>query len=271
VHVKATNQPYSIEDSDDRITEILAAADESFVDAQGIPDLNRLSYTNGFYVECAALFIDIRGSSTMTAKHRSSTLGKIYRAYISECIAVINQDENCREIFIQGDCVGSIFHTPTNAEVSSVFYRAGQLNSLINLLNWRLEQKGYPKIRCGIGMSVGRALMMKAGFKGSAINDLIWMGKVVNESAKLCHQGNRDFNSPIQVSLGVYQAVPQPWKNLLNSVGNPFSPSHFQGDFVSTDMRDWTDKKMNVSRMIEQLLRNVGITGEHPAGGLRKA
>jgi 5-methylcytosine-specific restriction protein B len=199
--VKATNQPYVIADSDARISEILAAADDSFAEVAAIPDLNRLTYTNGFYVECAALFIDIRGSSQLVAKHRSSTLGKLYRAYISESIAVMNQDANCGEIFIQGDCVGAVFHTPTNADINSVFFRAGQLNSLINLLNWRLEQRGYSQIKCGIGMSIGRALMIKAGYKGSAINDVIWMGNVVNEAAKLCHKGNRELHAPIGQQL----------------------------------------------------------------------
>jgi class 3 adenylate cyclase len=269
--VKATNQPYSIQDSDARISEILEAADDSFVEAAAIPELNRLTYTNGFYVDCAALFIDIRGSSQLVAKHRSSTLGKLYRAYISESIAVMNQDANCGEIFIQGDCVGAVFHTPTNADINSVFFRAGQLNSLINLLNWRLEQRGYSQIKCGIGMSIGRALMMKAGYKGSAINDVIWMGNVVNEAAKLCHKGNRELHAPIQVSLGVQQAVIEEWKKLLSPLGGLFMPSHYQGDFISTDMHNWTaERQVKSPFFFDDILKGLRLSAEHKLGGLRR-
>jgi class 3 adenylate cyclase len=39
-------------------------------------------------------------------------------------------------------------------------------------------------------MSYGRALMIKAGYAGSGINDVVYMGDVVNEAAKLASYGN---------------------------------------------------------------------------------
>ena len=35
----------------------------------------------------------------------------------------------------------------------------------VNILNYKLEKKGYEKISVGIGVDDGRALMVKAGFK----------------------------------------------------------------------------------------------------------
>jgi class 3 adenylate cyclase len=46
-----------------------------------------------------------------------------------------------------------------------------------------------PPIRSGIGMSYGRALMIKAGFNGSGINDVVYMGDVVNRASKLAGLG----------------------------------------------------------------------------------
>lgn len=79
--MKATNKPYSISDSDDRLNDILGAADQSFGESEVIPSPDRLTYDNGFHVHCAALFIDIRGSSQLVEKHTNPVLGKIYRAY----------------------------------------------------------------------------------------------------------------------------------------------------------------------------------------------
>jgi class 3 adenylate cyclase len=239
--MKATNIPFSIEASDARMRSILELTDSAFAETEQIPTSGRLTYENGFYVECAAVFIDIRGSSGLTAKHTQAVLGKMYRAYISECVAVLNQDPNCGEIFIQGDCVGAVFHAPRDEDVDSVFVRAGELNSLIEHLNWRLDQRGYPALKCGIGMSAGRALMIQAGYKGSGINDVIWMGDVVNDAAKLCHLGNRGENRPAQVSRSAFSRLSAQNRKLLTAFSPVFlGPSHYQGNFVSREIAQWT-------------------------------
>ncbi|ABR91552.1 Uncharacterized conserved protein [Janthinobacterium sp. Marseille] len=246
--MKPTHQPYSIDDSDDRMREILSATDQSFGESESIPNAERLTYDNGFYVHCAALFVDIRGSSKLVEKHTNPVLGKIYRAYLSECVAVMNQDENCGEIFIQGDCVGGVFHAPFKENIDSAFATAARLNSVISQLNWRLSQRGYSDLRCGIGLSYGRALMIKAGYKGSGINDVVWMGNVVNEAAKLCHQGNRGERLPLQISQIAYQnlndhnkSLLQPVRDGLNLVWDPII--HYEGNIVDSSIESWSKEK----------------------------
>lgn len=260
--MKATHTPFSLEASDERMRSILGLTDDAFVATGHMPSPGRLTYENGFYVECAALFVDIRGSSALPQKHTQPVLGRIYRAYISECVAVLNQDPNCGEIFIQGDCVGAVFHAPDDADVDSVFMRAGELNSVLLHLNWRMSQHGYSALKCGIGMSVGRALMIQAGYKGSAINDIVWMGDVVNEAAKLCHLGNRDSNKPIQVSASAFTRLNTPNRKLLDRVSPVFvGSSDYQGNFVSSEMAAWTaeqrgHKPNELAKLIDWLGRD---------------
>lgn len=188
--MEATNTAYSHEASNDRIRDILDSA-ETFEEVNEIPARSRLTFSNGFYVNCTALFIDIRRSSELPNTHTRPVLGKLYRAYLSECVAVINADPNCREVFINGDCVSGVLNTPYAGDVNRAFDTAASLHSVTKMLNWRLEQKGYTQIKCGIGLAYGRALMLKAGYRGSSINDVIWMGDVVNEASNLCHRGNK--------------------------------------------------------------------------------
>lgn len=79
---------YDFEKSITRIDEILDESDKSFEELNSIPSRDKLTYKNGFYVNCTALFVDIRDSSSLPTKHKRPTLAKIYRSYISEVVAI---------------------------------------------------------------------------------------------------------------------------------------------------------------------------------------
>ncbi|PTB18263.1 adenylate/guanylate cyclase domain-containing protein [Trinickia symbiotica] len=252
-----TNQrDYYCNDSDSRLQEILDAPAGAFEELKSIPDRGRLTYTNGFYVYCTAVFIDIRDSSKLTSSHNTPVLGKIYRSYISECVAVLNALDECKEIFIAGDCVSGIFDTPYQESINRALLATASLNSLIAHLNWRLEQKGYSTISCGIGISYGRALMIKSGFKGSGINDVVWMGDVVNEASNLCHQGNKNGRLPVQIATSVYQNLTDYHKSIVYPVYQGFAdlqdiwePSQYQGDIINISFRDWLQAKKPASQL----------------------
>lgn len=243
METKTTNS-YDAATSDTRLKEILDSA-EAFEEVNTIPGREKLTYSNGFYVNCTAVFIDIRESSKLPEKHTRPVLGKIYRAYLSECVAVMNSDPNCREVVINGDCVSGIMNTPYKVDIDTAFSTTAKLNSLINILNWRLEQKGYTPIRCGIGIAYGQALMMKAGYKGSGLNDVIWMGDVINYASNLCHQGNKYPRQVIQVANGVYNNLNAHNKGLLSPVydGLGLMPSQYEGNFINAAMDDWLQEK----------------------------
>jgi class 3 adenylate cyclase len=76
--------------------------------------------------------------------------------------------------------------------------------SLIDVLNCRLDRYGIAPIAAGVGMSYGRALMIKAGYKGSAINEVVWMGDVVNEAAHLAHDARRGRAGPPMLMSDVF-------------------------------------------------------------------
>ena len=191
---------YDIEKSASRIDEILDASNSNYADKTSIPSRSTLTYTNGYYVYVTSLFIDIVGSSDMTSEHKRPTLAKMYRAFISECTAIMNSSEHCKEININGDCVWGVFETKLKSHIDSVFDIAAELNSLVKILNYKLRKKGYSEISVGIGIDYGRALMVKAGYSGSSLNDVIWMGDVVNNACHIANKAGRDYRDPIIVS-----------------------------------------------------------------------
>jgi len=235
--MKATNAPYSFDESLKRLDEILDAADESFEEVDSIPSRDRLTFTNGFYCYCAALFMDIRKSSELNQTLKRPTLSRLYRAYISEAVAVVNGNPKCAEVNIVGDSVSGIFDTPLKADIDSVFSTAAELSSLIKTLNCKMKKRQMPAIRVGIGMSFGRALMIKAGFSGSAINDVVWIGPVVNEAAHLGSYGNKEFGDEEMMASNVfYQNLNDRNKTLLSYNSRR---GCYHGNVVNTVMEQW--------------------------------
>lgn len=191
--------PYSYVSSSTRIAEILDQPAGQFEESDSLPDRNRLTYTNGFYGRCSAIFVDIRDSSKLTQRYRRPTLAKLYRAFISEMVAVLNSGQKVREVNIVGDCVWATYNTPYKSDIDDVYTLACRANTLRKLLNGHLERRDYDPLKFGIGVDWGRVLMIKAGHYGSGINDVVYMGDVVNRAAHLAHKAGRGWQPPIWV------------------------------------------------------------------------
>lgn len=104
---KESSYTYKVEDSASRMDDILDADDNDYQDNENsIPARNKLTYKNGYYVNVTALFIDIVDSSKLTDCHKRPTQAKMYHAFLSECVAIMNSWEMCKEININGDWFG---------------------------------------------------------------------------------------------------------------------------------------------------------------------
>lgn len=165
--MKTTNKTYNFEKSLERIDDILDSNDNNYIENENnIPSREQLTFTNGFYVNVSAIFVDIRDSSSLSNSHRRPTLAKIYRSFISEVVAIMNGEPNCNEINIIGDCVSGIFETKTKTDIDNLFSMAAKINTIINILNCKLTKRNIQNIKIGIGIDDGKALMIKAGHKG---------------------------------------------------------------------------------------------------------
>lgn len=232
---------YSYTSSSDRIKAILDQPAGSFEEVDGLPDRDKLTFTNGFYGMCSAVFIDIRDSSGLTDKHKRPTLAKIYRAFISEMVAVLNSDPHIREVSIVGDCVWAVYKTTQTTHIDDVFGIAYKANTLLKLLNHHYAKKGIDPLRIGIGIDYGRVLMIKAGFGGSGINDVIYMGDVVNRAAHLAHEAGRGWADPIFVGGVFEQNLNEHNRGLLTSRYVSGLGTVYTGNVIETGMNEWVD------------------------------
>ncbi|MEK6495216.1 adenylate/guanylate cyclase domain-containing protein [Myroides odoratimimus] len=240
-----SNIPYKYVESYGRLEEIIDST-EVFEKVSVVPNSESLTYKNGYYIDCYSIFIDIRESSKLPDKYQRPTLAKIYRAYISEIVAIFQSYQECKEINIVGDSVWAIFEANTKIDVLKVFSAAYTSQSLIHFLNYKLENKKIDQIKTGIGISKGRALMIKAGFKGSGINDIIYMGQVVNRASKLCSKANKDVQYGLVIDNDTYNAL-EGYDNDLGSLYQDMfekSPEdYYYGTIIRVDMDQWLAMK----------------------------
>ncbi len=236
---KETTYTYKVEDSASRMDDILDASDNDYSDNENnIPSRDKLTFKNGYYVDVTSIFIDIVDSSKLTDGHKRPTLAKMYRCFLSECVAIMNSYTICKEININGDCVWGVFETPNISDVDKVTDVAAQLNSMIRILNYKLGKKNYEKINVGIGIDDGLALMVKAGYSGSGLNDVIWMGDVVNSACHLANKAGRGLRKTILVSSKVYENVLENTQKLLSKCTID-GKIYYEGNFIWKEMENW--------------------------------
>ncbi|WP_157352996.1 adenylate/guanylate cyclase domain-containing protein [Aliarcobacter butzleri] len=236
--MEATHSIYDFNKSILNFDEILNSSDSNYDTHKGIPNKSNLTFTNGYYVDVTVLFIDIRGSKELSTKHTRPVLAKIYRAYISEVISVINGNPYISEINVEGDGIWAVFNTTSSSDVDTVFQTVYTLSSLVDILNVKLFKKGYSQINIGIGVDKGESLFIKAGYKGSGINEVVWLGKVVGQTAFLCSNANKNSNFKIMVSDNVYNCLTVQNKSLLQ---RNWSYNCYHGNIHRIDMNNWVE------------------------------
>lgn len=238
--MEASHNLYEYHKSIERIDEILNGSDSSYGEKNSIPSRDALTFNNGFYVECSAIFIDIRGSKELNDKHNRPVLAKIYKTYISELVAVLKDHTKVSELYIEGDCVWAIFDTPYKNDINELFSVGAKASSLIDILNIKYKRKGYSQLSVGIGISYGSSLMIKSGYKGSGINEVVWLGKLVGEAAMLCSYGNKTYTDcEMMVSNVFYDNLNDDNKKLLTKNQGR---NCYHGNVISLDMNEWVSK-----------------------------
>ena len=194
---------YDYKAGSQRISNILNQ-DMDEEESKRIPPESQLTYSNGYTMWVGAIFVDIRNSTELFSNRNRDMVTRIARSFISEVIQILQSDPYA-EIGIRGDCVYGIYSTPTKNGIYLLLEKAIYINTLMKLLNKHYTKKGYPHIKIGIGLAANEDLVVKAGVRGSGINDRIWIGEAVSAASNLSKYGNKNGFQPIVMSSTVYE------------------------------------------------------------------
>ncbi|MDC3424256.1 adenylate/guanylate cyclase domain-containing protein [Aquibacillus sp. 3ASR75-11] len=236
--MKSNYRSYNVSNSSSRIKDIVEASNQNFEEVDEIPSREDLTFTNGFYInKTGSIFVDIRKSSELTGNHKRPRLAKIYRSYISEVVALMNSNVHCKEVNIVGDAVSGIFNAQYKNQVTEMVSTASKINTLIKIINYHFRKNGIVEIKIGIGVAYGRSLMIKAGYSGSGINEVVWMGDVVNKASNLCNEANKDTTKPILIGNTVYSNIDD--DHLKSLYAKNYILDCYEGNIVNTAMNNW--------------------------------
>lgn len=202
--------PFKLSKANSNIQTILNNSnDYNYMSSLPSIDNGKLTFSNGEYINNTAFFIDIRNSSKLLKYYQKRVVARYYRAYINLVLMALQDHSSLREINIVGDCVSAIFIGESQkryfgdpSDVIEALDSVAKINPLLDILNAVFFHKYGKKmdIRAGIGIEKGKALVIKAGLKGSGFDKYVFLGNNVNMASHLCDNANKNGNPLVLVN-----------------------------------------------------------------------
>ena len=210
------------------------------------------TYENGIKAWVGALFVDIRDSSEYFTENKPDTVARVIRAFCSEIITILSANDNYRQIGIRGDCVYAIYSCPTLAHIKSIMSDAAYINTLRKMFTKILTKKGFPTFSFGIGIGASKDLIVKAGKKGSGINDLIWIGDAVIDASNMSSIANKNNFDPIVMDDCFYNNIKDMDASSEHKYGEFISSKYsydlgktvYHADIINIAFNDWVEEKL---------------------------
>ncbi|ASB89329.1 MULTISPECIES: adenylate/guanylate cyclase domain-containing protein [Bacillus] len=154
-----------------------------------VPSVEELEDVNiGLVVSCSILFVDIRGSTSLSDSSWAKSMAKIYRAFVRAIVMCINYSGgSVRQIV--GDRVMGVFVDDEDRKSTEKALEAARaiLTVIDNYFNPKCQETVNGKqIECGIGIDYGNVLLTQVGMKlrEEESKDLVWAGKIANIASK---------------------------------------------------------------------------------------
>lgn len=173
-------------------------------DLENVPnDDSKFIYDSGIKAWVGAIFIDIIDSATLFSSEQER-VARLMRSFTAEIITILESNDNYRQIGIRGDCVYGIYSISNQMDLVDIFNLALTVNTFMIMFNKIMQQNDFPEVKVGIGLGCGEDLILKAGKKGTSINDKIWIGDAVVDAANLSSLANRGYVEKIAMNCRFY-------------------------------------------------------------------
>jgi adenylate cyclase len=219
----------------------------TITDGRVIPDVDDISFgKNGKEIELAMLFIDIRESTKIVDSLRRITAAKMYKSFLWGVAKIAKLNHGELRSF-NGDGVLVVFigdQKRTNAAKAALqmsWFAQKILKPKLDTVfqnNQSLQIKGI-EFDFGIGIDVGKVLVVRGGIRGENNNDLVWVGNATNYAVKLSGLSKDGYH--IYISDNVYKNMDASSKFGGESKKNMWEPRTWNDvDDIQIYRSNWT-------------------------------
>ncbi|MED3984284.1 hypothetical protein P4646_09560 [Peribacillus simplex] len=83
--------------------------------------------------------------------------------------------------------------------------------------------------------------MIKAGYNGSGLNDVVYMGDAVNKASKMCSKAMKEVQRPIVATKDFFDNLKEDYQKLFHasSIYDPY----YSSSAVNTELNDWLEEQ----------------------------
>ena len=189
------------------------SGDYDITEGRVIPDVDDIALGKiGKEIELAMLFIDISESTKIVDGLRRTTAARMYKSFLWGVSKIARLNDGELRSF-NGDGVLVAFigdNKRTNAAKAALqmsWFAQKVLKPKLDAVfqnNQRLSGQGI-EFDFGIGVDVGRILVVRGGIRGENNNDLVWVGNAANYAVKLSGLSKEGYY--IYISEDVYKSM----------------------------------------------------------------
>ena len=174
---------------------------------ESVPEPEKMGYSDGVYLPSTYLYADMADSSGLVAVSPADTVARVMKAYLVVSTRIIRAHNGHIRSF-DGDRVMGIFagmnrsDRAVRAAMQIKWAMMNYVNPAITANFKTIRESGWT-LKQGCGIASGKALLVRAGFRGS--NDLISIGTAPNLAAKLSDL--RESGASIFIGKGAYGSL----------------------------------------------------------------
>ncbi len=176
-----------------------------------IPNVADIDFgKNGRELDLAMLFIDIKESTKIVDGFRRKTAAKMYKSFLYGIVKIARaNDGELRSFNGDGVLVAFIGGSKCNNAVKAAMQMKYFFNEILKpkVDNYMFNNRENQDINFsfGIGIDVGKVLVVRGGIRGENNNDLVWVGNATNYAVKLSGMATSSYN--IYITPEVYSRL----------------------------------------------------------------
>jgi len=157
----------------------------------------------GASIKVTILFTDIRSFTSISEKMDPQQLVGLLNEYFTEMVGIVMQENGVVDKYI-GDAIMAIFGAPvpTKDDPVNAVRAAVKMRSALHELNKRLEARGVPRLRTGIGIHTGDVVAGNIGSEKRMEYTVI--GDAVNLASRL-ESNTKDLGVNVLISEDTYE------------------------------------------------------------------